>query len=90
MLLYHAQPGTCRFCRCHGDHCRLPDGDRCVWLDAHRDVCNAPPCVRELSAQQKGTSADLAERKRLRITAEIEQRKGVRSAKAGSGKKRLA
>lgn len=39
------QPGVCRHCGCHGESCTLPDGDKCVWADSSRTVCNGASCV---------------------------------------------
>ncbi len=43
--------GVCRYCGCtEDDACRIPGGDACSWLDAHRTVCNAPRCVGQFHA----------------------------------------
>lgn len=43
--LVHALAGECRVCHCHGDNCKLPDGELCCWADPLRTLCNNPACL---------------------------------------------
>ena len=65
-----APAGRCRFCRCAGDSCRLPDGERCGWLTMERTVCSSPPCLRAHFAQVARHSAKAT---RKRTPGEIHQ-----------------
>lgn len=46
-------PRTCRYCRCHGETCTLPDGEKCAWSNADCTVCNAPGCLRAELARSR-------------------------------------
>lgn len=37
--------GVCRHCRCNGDSCKLPSGDKCQWSDSTRTCCTAAGCL---------------------------------------------
>ena len=52
-------PGTCRYCRCHGDSCPLANGERCVWSDRDRTVCSAAPCMRAEATRLRAANYDL-------------------------------
>jgi hypothetical protein len=57
-MLSRGEPGTCRFCRCHGDHCRLANGELC-WLIGEQDTCNAAACLREFERAKKANRIEL-------------------------------
>jgi hypothetical protein len=85
MTLFHGEPGICRFCGCHGDECRLGDGDCCVWLDAYRDTCNSPACVRELIRRRKIARIEQSNmrKQRERQIDEVVRRRKRRHKRAG-------
>lgn len=65
-------PGVCRYCRCtEANACRLPEGDTCWWINAGRDVCSNPACIRRLYADKAIRDAELRRRTRKRTPAEI-------------------
>lgn len=45
--------GTCSVCGCHGDSCKLEDGDRCCFVNKLRTLCSNPRCVVEADKQRK-------------------------------------
>lgn len=48
--------GVCQYCSCHGEACTLANGEKCVWYDAGRTVCNAPGCVRAALARARANA----------------------------------
>jgi hypothetical protein len=49
--------GRCRFCGCGAD-CRLSDGDECGWVDARRECCSKPSCIKAaMAARGRGRKA---------------------------------
>jgi hypothetical protein len=50
--------GTCRYCRCHGEACTLPNGDKCAWVNADCTLCSAPGCQRAETARLRTVSYD--------------------------------
>lgn len=65
-------PGTCSVCGCHGDACRLTDGDKCCWVNAARTVCSAPRCQGVYEARKKESAR--AARPRKLSSAEVHDR----------------
>jgi hypothetical protein len=59
----HAVSGTCRYCRCHGESCSLPNGEKCCWSDAGCTVCNAPGCMRAELARLRAAVAPRPKKK---------------------------
>ncbi len=57
-------PGTCRHCGCHGENCRMPDGDLCGFTDRTGTVCSAPACQRAEAARLAAAKAADAEQRR--------------------------
>jgi hypothetical protein len=84
-MLSRGEPGTCRFCGCHGEECRLANGDECSWATPEKDTCNAAACLRELSWHQKQTRIEMdVERKRRKLAiAEMIRFRNRRHKRAG-------
>lgn len=55
---------TCRFCGCHGESCRLDDGDKCCWIDRFRTVCSSKPCTIRYYAEKRTQQRVFGRRKR--------------------------
>lgn len=56
--------GTCRICSCKGDSCRLPDGDRCAFVDSFATLCSNPACIMAAVTQRKQHRRDEREKER--------------------------
>jgi hypothetical protein len=53
--------GTCRVCGCHGDSCALREGggERCVWVDKLKTLCNSEACIAADAISKKNHKRDL-------------------------------
>jgi hypothetical protein len=45
--------GECCVCHCHGESCKMPDGDRCWWVGRLRTLCSAPACQAAYAVRMK-------------------------------------
>lgn len=82
-------PGVCRHCRCTGESCTLPGGDKCGWFDATRTVCSN--CIKAEMRRRADVRAEFYRNKPKRLTSvDIHELKCGRAKKSKRARKRSA
>jgi hypothetical protein len=87
--------GTCQICGCHGERCKLADGDLCSWFNPERTVCTADACIKEYGRREKKLEAEAERRTKKRAPWQVhelikEERNAKRRAARAKRKQRGA
>lgn len=61
--ILRAITNKCRICGCEGDSCSIGGGEKCMWLDELKTLCNSPHCIQVAEIRDR----QYARQKRRRV-----------------------